>query len=94
MDMADRPSLASVSAMESTDFGCPGTYSFEVIDFAHAAHGFCSFDNRDGLDRDAVAEAGTFAIYDTWDEDISLYTVLFTSFDDLVVGTDGLGPPH
>lgn len=66
------------------------TYSFEVIDFAHAAHSLCSFDNRNSLDRDAVAEAGTFAIHDTWHENIGHDSMLLASCDDFVVGTDSL----
>jgi len=66
------------------------TYSFQVIDFAHTAHRFRSFDNRNGLDRDAVAEACTFAVHDAWHEDISLDPMLLASCDDLVVGADSL----
>lgn len=83
-----------MSALESRELGnrCAGTYSFEVVDFAYAAHGFCGFDNRNCLDGDAVTEAGAFAVYDTWDEDVGLYTVFLASFDDLVVRTDSLSP--
>lgn len=70
------------------------TYSFEVVDFAYAAHRFCSFDNRNGLNRDAIAEAGASTVHDTRYEDVSLYTILLAGFDDLVVCTDSLRPRH
>ena len=66
------------------------TYSFEVVNFAHAAHCLCSFDYRNSLDRDPVAETCTFAVYDAWHKNIGLDPVLLASCDDLVVGTDSL----
>lgn len=70
------------------------TYSFEVIDLAHATHCLCSFDNRNSLDGDAVAEASTFAVHNTWDVDVSLYAMFLASCDDLVVRPDSLSPRH
>jgi len=66
------------------------TYSFEVIDFAHAAHCLCSFNNRNSLDRNQVAETCTFAVHDTWHKNIGLDPMLLASCDDFVVGTDSL----
>lgn len=90
MNMAYRPSLAGCQQWRLDNVAMSTTYSFEVVDLAYSAHRLCSFDNRDGLDRNAVAEAGAFTVHNTWDEDVSLYTILLAGRDDFVVRINGL----
>jgi hypothetical protein len=66
------------------------THAFFVVNLTDTTEGFGSSDDGDCLDRDPIAEARAFAIYDAWDIDICANAVLFAGFDDLVVGAHGL----
>ena len=79
-----------MSAIEARTSSDVETYSLEIVDFAHTMHRFCSSNNRNCMNRDAVTKAGALAIYDTRHEDVSLYTILLAGFDNLVVRPDSL----
>lgn len=67
-----------------------GTHAFFLVDFADSTQSFCSSDYGDCLDRDLVAEAGTFAVDNTWDVYVCANAMLFASVDDSGIGTHGL----
>jgi hypothetical protein len=66
------------------------TYAIFIVNLADPTQGFGSTHNSNGLDGNTVTEAGALAIDDTWDVDVCADAVLFTSFDDSVVGANGL----
>lgn len=69
---------------------CFRTYAFCLVNFANTPHRFRRADNGGCLDRNPIAEAGSLAVDDAGDVDVSFDTEPLAGFDYLVVGADGL----
>lgn len=66
------------------------TYTIFIINLANPTQGFGSTHHGDGLNGNAIAEAGTLTVDDTGDVNICADAELLASFDDSGVGAYGL----